>query len=304
LESVLQKNETAAGKKSLFGVPIPELGESPLDPEAWEKVSAKAQKIEERKNKRKERLEEESTSAQPSKVPKLAHPVRWNHRDAKGVRDSGLAPGCALVASKDSAAISEILKRKGFKIYVAQPLVSKSKDFLSVAWGLSARRQAGHLVVVDNLASSPLSLPVLAAKLGGCFLCEERELRRAVATGTVPTGVLQNSCLKQTIREIFVDDAIVAENPGLKELLAVAAELPGSKLRMAQSLPKLQKKFKEYKESHGQRSKPELHFRAIVPKEHDIKRKNFKFPRLFGTCEELFQFLSGPVNRDGSCPGW
>ena len=247
----------------------------------------------------------EQEEPQPAaKIQKVAHPVRWNHKDAVGERGLGVTAGCALVVSKSASRVSDILCRKGFRIFVASPLVVKTKEFLESAWTLSARRKVGHLVVVDNLAFSQHSSAALACQFCGGMLVEENALLMSVSTGSPPNGIQYSSCLKQKCREVFLHPDPASSIPGLAEVLEVGTSLPGSKLRLAASFAKIQKKFQQYKESHGARSKPELQFRAVVPEDLISKSIRLKCPRLVCPCAELFHFLSGPVQRDAPCPGW
>ena len=243
---MLPDGSSAAGKRSLFGKLLPELPDEPLDQASWQKVENTAQRIDQRKKKRQERLEEAEASAPQKKVVKVSNPVRWNHKDAPKEQNAGLDAGCALVVSKEAATIAETLRRKGFKIWTGQV-----SAFLAAAWTLSSRRKVGHLVVVNNLAFDNLSVAALACRLCGGFLCEEQEILRAVARGSIPTGIQQLSSLKDTVREIFVEDDVFESMPGLLEVLQKATELPGSKLRLVTTFKKFQKNGKSTKTVMG-----------------------------------------------------
>lgn len=298
--------KSVAGEKSIFGCPIPELGEGPIDQPSWDKMEKKAENIEQRKGKRKDRLEQgEQGEPQPSKkIPKVTHSIRWNHRDAGKDQHAGLPPGCALVLSSDCQRVIEILQWKGFRVFAAEPLVHQTLDFVKAAWALSARRKVGHLVVVNNLAACQSPLVSLAAQFCGGLLVEGSEISRAVARGSSPTGIQLTSSLQSRSRVVFVHADVASKETGLVEVLTVGATLPGSKLCLADSLSKVQKKFLDYKENHGLRSKPELFFKAVVPEEIVKQSARLKYPRLFCSCKELSDFLGGPVRRDLSCPGW
>ena len=258
--SNVEAGKSAAGTKSMFGTIIPEIGQNPVDAAYWEQLEQRATRIEERKKKRKDRLEQEEP--QPAaKIQKVAHPVRWNHKDAVGERGLGVPAGCALVLSKSASKVSDILRRKGFRIFVASPLVAKTKEFLESAWMLSARRKVGHLVVVDNLAfSQHSSSAALACQSRGGMLVEEHAMLTAVSTGNPPNGIQHSSCLKQKCREVFLHTDAAPSIPGLGEVLEVGTNLPGSKLRLASSFAKIQKKSNSTKKVMGREASPNCSF--------------------------------------------
>ena len=295
-------DELVAGRKSLFGVPIPEVQDGPLDQKSWDKLEKKAEKIAARKAKRQDRPEGE---VQQNKRAKTSHPARWVHDGGSAPGHEGRDPGCALLSNNLSDNVAGILKKQGFRMFASGPSAQKITSFMQEAWQLSARRDAGHVVAVSNLAVCEFDPAVLAGKLLGAFILEGEELRTNVFKGTVPPGIQAVSVLKKTDRTVFLHPDLAAQEPLLVQVLATATVLPGSKLGVARKEKDVQKRYKSYLENHGRRSRPWEHFRVALPDplygEAAAARK--KFPGLYSNKRELFKFLAGPIDRDKPCPG-
>ena len=225
--------------------------------------------------------------------PRKPQTADLGERPAKRLRwqepaTGGPAAGQALADDEGPA------KRKGFRTH------SDASDFLKACFrDYSRQSSAGHVVLVKGLGPGSMSLAAVAARLAGAFLSDAHAFKTARQNG--PAGLQFQQSLTKCERIVAVSDAMEARLPGLRELLDVAASVPGSRLSLVSS-EALKKLERQHKQKKGQQSKPWTKMREIL-EDTEFSKVKSKASKCVTNFHTLLDFLS-VVDRDATCPGF
>ena len=233
--------------------------------------------------------------AAPDSVSQLAKKPRWG-QSAQGAvgKQNALAGQLLWLDAPPDQKVR--IRQKGFKLHVCPLEFLKScfQDF-------SRRKLAGHVVVAASCAHDSVKLLGLCARLGGAFLTDARSF----SSGLPPAGLHFEPTLLQQERTVAVTEAAQTQVPGVCDLLAMAASIPGSKLSLV-CPARLAQMQRAYARQHGARSRPWCRMRMLVSdaEYQGLARKERKSQEeLLQSNLETFADFMSKMSSSQTCPG-
>ena len=174
--------------------------------------------------------------------------------------------------------------------------------FMKESWRMGSRKVCGHIVLVRHFCVEEHEAAGLASRLIGAFLGDCKTFLEKK-----PRGIQYASNLFKQKRLTYLEPAMYPDATRVERVLRTAADLPGSKLVLANSCKEVQKACDEYRQKHGMRSRPWSSIRCPFTCDQDSREASklrSKHPNIFVQYCDWVNFMQGGIQRDAACPGF